>query len=184
MGNLLFTYGTMGSGKTEALLANYDINKICTTDREMYSGTYGKEIYLMSTNSNKISSRNGKEMKCKRINDFLDLFKAETKSIIFIDEVQFLTRDQVNTIRGCCDIKDLFIYCYGLLTDYKQELFEGSKRLLEVADETNEIVHSCEICGKNAARFNIRTNNNNKLIDLNKGNYKAVCWKCLNKYKK
>ena len=46
------------------------------------------------------------------------------------------------------------LICFGLKTDFKGNLFEGSKRLMELADEIEEITTICW-CGRKA-RFNAR----------------------------
>ena len=84
------------------------------------------------------------------------------------------------------------VICYGLKTDFKSNLFEGSKRLLELADELEELVTICS-CGKRA-KFNARYVNNefqedgsSILIDgsVSSVEYRPMCGKCYmkNKYK-
>lgn len=75
---------------------------------------------------------------------------------IIVDEAQFLTKDEVDLLADIVDECDVPVICYGLKADFKGELFEGSKRLLEIADKINEIKTVCW-CGKKAimnARFN------------------------------
>ena len=52
---------------------------------------------------------------------------------------------------------DIPVLCYGLLTNFKTELFEGSKRLVEIADSLQEIKNVCT-CGR-------KSNVNARLID-------------------
>ena len=82
------------------------------------------------------------------------------------------------------------VICYGLKTDFKSELFEGSKRLLELADEIEELITICS-CGKRA-KFNARYINdkfaidgNEVLIDGEEDNveYRPMCGKCYIKEK-
>lgn len=70
-------------------------------------------------------------------------------STIFIDEAQFMEPDQVEDALKVSSILDIPIECYGLRTDFLTNSFPGSKRLLEIADEINEIETRCE-CGRKA----------------------------------
>jgi thymidine kinase len=60
---------------------------------------------------------------------------------ILVDEAQFLTKEQVDTLARLVD-NDTFhfdVICYGLRSDFQTNLFEGSKRLFELADDLHEI---------------------------------------------
>ena len=109
----------------------------------------------------------------------------DSVSCIFIDEAQFLTKNQVNELFICSKTLDIPIICYGLRTNFKGELFEGSSSLLALADELNEFKTLCK-CG-NIARFNARMVNDiytidgeNVLIDGEVSNIKYVplCGSC------
>ena len=75
----------------------------------------------------------------------------------------------------------MHIAFYGLKTDFQSHLFEGSKRIIELADKIEEIPTVCW-CGKKA-RFNARVCNNQVITDGNQielgGNesYVALCRK-------
>lgn len=68
---------------------------------------------------------------------------------IFIDEAQFLTTKQVEQLSGIVSDFNINVFCYGLKTNFKWELFEGSKRLLEISDNIREISSYCW-CGRKA----------------------------------
>jgi thymidine kinase len=51
------------------------------------------------------------------------------------DEVQFYTREQCDQIARAVDDLGIDVFAFGLITDFRGELFEGTKRMLEVADE-------------------------------------------------
>jgi thymidine kinase len=69
---------------------------------------------------------------------------------ILVDEVQFLEVEQINQLRLATTAWNIPIYCYGLRTDFRTELFPGSKRLLEVADVIEEIETTCHYCANKA----------------------------------
>ena len=75
---------------------------------------------------------------------------------IFLDEAQFLTRDQVWQLAAIADRLSLPVICYGLRTDFQGNLFEGSAALLALADNVREIKTLCW-CGRKAT-MNLRTN--------------------------
>lgn len=77
---------------------------------------------------------------------------------MIVDEAQFLTRIQVLELFYLVKRLNLPVICYGLKVDFRGELFEGSKALLEFADTLNELVAICS-CGRKA-RFNARKVNN------------------------
>ena len=72
---------------------------------------------------------------------------------IVIDEAQFCTPAQVDELRAIADL-GATVYCYGLKNTFKNQLFPGAKRLLELADEIAEIPHLCR-CGQKAI-YNLR----------------------------
>lgn len=103
---------------------------------------------------------------------------------ILVDEAQFLSKQHVDQLSDIVDYLDIPVICYGLRSDFKNELFEGSKALLAIADKIEELKTICE-CSKKATcnmrmlNGKITTSGNQILIgDLE---YKAVCRKCYKK---
>ena len=70
-------------------------------------------------------------------------------SCVLLDEAQFLTRQQVDDLAMVVDRLSIPVLCYGLRTDFRGELFEGSARLLALADELTELKTICH-CGRKA----------------------------------
>ena len=70
-------------------------------------------------------------------------------SCVLLDEAQFLTRQQVDDLAMVVDRLSIPVLCYGLRTDFRGELFEGSSRLLALADELSELKTICH-CGRKA----------------------------------
>ena len=122
----------------------------------------GMQTYLITAQMDtrfgqgKIASRIGIEEEADTFNPQEDLFEkiklklSKSKiSCIFIDEAQFLTRDQVWALARAVDDLGIPIICYGLRVDFMGELFPGSAALLALADEMREIRTICH-CGKKA----------------------------------
>ena len=105
---------------------------------------------------------------------------------ILVDESQFLTSEHVEQLRAIVDDLDISVICYGLRTDFQTHLFEGSKRLFELADSIEEMKISCS-CGKKAI-FNARFNENGELVTSGEqiliggeDIYKPMCSRCYRK---
>jgi thymidine kinase len=73
---------------------------------------------------------------------------------VLVDEVQFLTPEQIELLSDVVDFYNVPVICYGLRTDFQSRLFPGSRRLFELADVIEEIPTVCW-CG-HRAHFNAR----------------------------
>ena len=103
--------------------------------------------------------------------------------IIIVDECQFLTTEQVEQLRQISYTTT--VLCYGLLTNFKTQLFEGSKRLVEIADSLSEIKSICK-CGRKAsvnARFVNKklTNQGEEILIGAEESYESMCYWCYRK---
>ena len=120
------------------------------------------------------------------VNDIIALIdKTNAKLLqwILVDECQFFTTKQIEQLTKIVDDLGINVMCYGLRTDFNTHLFEGSKRLLELADDIDEIKISCS-CGRKAI-INARVNDDGYVITdgeqiLIGGNdrYIPLCRKC------
>ena len=143
MNKLYFKFGTMGSSKTaQALMCRFNYLQ------------KGFSVLLVKpstdTRSPKVKSRIGLEADCLSIEkngSFFNLYQQNKPDVIIVDECQFLTKLQVEELKELT--RFVPVLCYGLLTNFKTELFEGSKRLIELADSISEIKSVCK-CGKKA----------------------------------
>lgn len=68
---------------------------------------------------------------------------------VLVDEAQFLTESQVRQLSDLCDDHNIPVLAYGLRTDFRGELFEGSQHLLAWADSLVEVKTICH-CGSKA----------------------------------
>ena len=151
IGKLYFRYGTMGSAKTAMLLTqayNFEergMQYLCM-----------KPIIDDRENDNVIRSRIGIERKCSWIYPESDLYEMlkemfdktlVVKDWILIDESQFLSAHQIDQLARIVDDYGVNVVCYGLRTDFQSHMFEGSRRLFELADTIEEIKSTCS-CGR------------------------------------
>lgn len=106
---------------------------------------------------------------------------------VLVDEAQFLAAHQVDELGDIVDELSVPVLAYGLRTDAFTNLFEGSKRLYEIADKFQELKTICPCCGKKAI-INMRINTDGTPIFngdvLSPGNhYLPVCRKYFKKLK-
>lgn len=172
----------MGSSKT----ANALITKFNYEER-------GMKVWLIKPTidtrdgENTVRSRIGLEAKAHSVSpqtNILDEFNIHNEvNAIIADECQFFTADQIDQLRKIVDLYDIPVLCFGLRTDFLTNLFEGSRRLFEVADSITEIKTICS-CGKKAI-VNARIDSSGHVVTtggqiLIGGNdsYIAMCHSC------
>jgi thymidine kinase len=80
--------------------------------------------------------------------------KERSYAAVIVDEAQFLSASQIDRLSDIVDDFDIPVLCYGLRTDFTSHLFEGSKRLMEIADVIEEVPTVCW-CGRRA-HYNTR----------------------------
>ena len=141
----------MNAGKSTALLqSNYNYN-----ERGMNTLLFLPKVDA-DANKNKIHSRIGLIADAISVDTNFDFFEyvqdfKDKKKVdaILIDEVQFLTKNQVRQICKISDTLNIPSMCYGIRTDFRGELFEGSSELLALADNLIELKTVCD-CGRKA----------------------------------
>jgi len=160
MAKLFFKYGTVFSAKSLNLIAtahNYE--------------TQGKKVLLLipsidHRSDGHISTRAGFKMKAERLHsetNVLDIYHAHLKKhekidCVLVDEVSMLKAHHIDELREITLRYNTPVICYGLRMSYTLELFEASKRLLELADKLEEIKTVCWYCNRKATH-------NLKLVD-------------------
>ena len=88
--------------------------------------------------------------------------RARDLHCVLVDEAQFLQREQVLQLTDVVDKGKVPVLSYGLRTDFRGELFEGSRYLLAWADELREIKTICH-CGRKATMV-VRMNENGEPV--------------------
>lgn len=162
MAKLYFRHGTVGSAKTLNLLA------VAHNYRQQ-----GKEVILMKPSLDDrfgrsyIKSRAGLEKSADLLideNTDLRHCNFEGISCILVDEAQFVSPKIIDQLRDVTLEKDIPVICYGLRTDFRKNLFAGSRRLMELADSIEEIKTTCAFCNKKAV-FNLKHVNGRATIE-------------------
>lgn len=91
-----------------------------------------------------------------------ELIKRETIACVLVDEAQFLARAQVDQLARVVDELNIPVLCFGIRTDFQAEAFEGSARLLAIADKLSELKTICN-CGRKAT-MTVRLDDNGNVI--------------------
>lgn len=184
MAKLHFKYASMNSGKSIDLIRtvyNYEEN--------------GFKVLVMKPRIDTkaglfVQTRIGLERKVDVLignnDNILKLLKGKLKDIkvIFIDEVQFLSKKQIDELFLISKALDIPIICYGLRSNFMMESFDGSRRLLEIADILEELQTLCS-CG-NIARYvgrkfnGVYQNEGTEVVidGADKYEYVPLCGKC------
>ena len=74
---------------------------------------------------------------------------SERIGAVLVDEAQFLSKEHVYSLAKVVDRLNIPVVCYGLRTDFRGELFEGSYHLLALANKLEELKTICH-CGRKA----------------------------------
>ena len=151
MAKLYFHYSTMNAGKSTALLqASHNYRE------------GGMQTYLLTARVDdragpgRIASRIGIAEDADPFTPRDDLFEMLATRLgrgpvacVFVDEAQFLSKEQVWQLARAVDDLGVPVMCYGLRVDFQGNLFPGSAALLAWADEMREVRTICQ-CGKKA----------------------------------
>jgi thymidine kinase len=157
---LQFFTGTMDSGKsTLALQTNHNhaargrVGRIFTTKDRAGAAT--------------VSSRLGLTHEAIEVDASFDFWNYVVRSLtqggridyLICDEAQFYSRNQIDELAKIVDELQIDVFAFGILTDFRSELFVGSARLVALADRMNVLqVEALCWCGKRATH-NARTEN-------------------------
>jgi len=181
MAKLYFRHGTVGSAKTLNLLAvahNYK--------------QQGKKVFLIKPKmddrfgQDTIMSRAGLYMQADLLAEEGTLIEKEKlvgMDCVLVDEAQFLTKDVIEQLREIATGLRIPVICYGLRTDFKTYLFEGAKRLMELADSIEEVKATCHFCNRksimNLKHVNGKAVNEGPSIELGaEERYFPACYAC------
>lgn len=191
MALLRFFYGTMSSGKTMALLmAQYNLRNI------------GEKVIILKPSldtkaNDRIQTRvaGGIEVPVdvllkpnESLVEYFEQWAEENVARILVDEVQFLTKAQVQELWYFTKTYNIPVDCYGLKSQFDLSLFQGSSSLIEIADEISEL-QTIAVCTKCGEKATINARYKNGKIELPGGEvividgsdtykYKPLCGGC------
>ena len=165
MAKLYFNYSSMNAGKSTMLLQanhNYQERGMSTI---IYTSSvddrYGKKEIVsrigLKAESNIFSSDTN------IYKEVISFNKDKGVDCVLIDEAQFLSKDQVAQLGQIVDDLDIPVLTFGIRTDFKGNLFEGSEYLLAWADNLKEIKTVCH-CGRKATMV-LRLDENGNVLE-------------------
>jgi len=146
MAKLYFYYSAMNAGKSTTLLQsahNYrerGMRTLVLTPRLDDRGGEGRVVSRIGLSAAATVFDRGDDL--LRTVD-ADVTRHGPLNCVLLDEAQFLSRPQVWQLSEVVDQRAIPVLCYGLRTDFRGELFEGSQYLLAWADEIEEIKTIC-----------------------------------------
>lgn len=181
MSKLYFSYAAMNAGKSTILLQaswNYQ-------ERGMHTMLFTSALYAKADDG-RITSRIGINADAHLYSSTDDLHawislahKRKRIDCVFVDEAQFLSREQVWQLARVADRLDIPVMCFGLRTDFQGKLFEGSSELLAIADNLREIRTICH-CGRKATMV-VRQSTDGRVltegdqVSIEKSVYVSLC---------
>ena len=157
MARLTFFQGPMGCGKSTLALQRHHTSTSC-----------GRNVLLLVRHDREgasITSRIGLQQSATVVEDDTDVYELVRRRLIdgmaidevVLDEAQFVTPAHVEQLARVADDLDIEVLAFGLLTDFRTELFPGSRRLVELADVIRRLpVEARCWCGE-PATHNART---------------------------
>ena len=181
MSKLYFSYAAMNAGKSTILLQaswNYQ-------ERGMRTMLFTSALYAKAEEG-RISSRIGINADAHLYSSTDDLHswimrehKRKKLDCVFVDEAQFLSREQVWQLARVADRLSIPVMCFGLRTDFQGKLFEGSSELLAIADNLREIRTICH-CGRKATMVvrksaDGRAQTSGDQVSIEKSIYVSLC---------
>lgn len=165
MAQLYFYYSAMNAGKSTSLLQSAYNYKERGMDVMLFTVSFDDRF-----GQGKIASRIGLSSEAELFSGTSNLYNEvrtahdiKPLGCIFIDEAQFLSKQQVRQCLQIVDQLDIPVLAYGLRTDFRAETFEGSHYLLAWADKLTELKTVCH-CGRKA-NFVARLNEEGEVID-------------------
>lgn len=185
MGKFVFYYSVVGARKSAEL--------ILTAHRNMMAG---KKVAVFQPETN---TRDGGKIKSRALKEGMDAIVLtkdfnihswwlENKpNLILIDEIQFITKSQVNDLVNIIKDSKTLVFGYGLMSNFMGELFETVAYMLPYVTKIVEIPTVCEVCGDAKATMNILVDEsqNKDGGEIIIGNhFKGVCLKCFLNHKK
>lgn len=184
-----FVFGAMGCGKTSVLVGDYYSNV-----------SEGREVIIVkpkidSKGGKSIETRSGTKLKATFVlgeNDNIynlvsEYLYGNILNLVLVDEIEFLTDDQIIQLSKIVDKLEIPVIGYGIITDFQGKMFPGTKTVMEWADDFKYLPIEC--CCGNYKNRNMRLNNgvpvfNGEQVSIDgvgEITYKSICRACYEK---
>jgi thymidine kinase len=191
MAKLYFRYGAMNSGKSTAMLQtayNYEERGHSVLLAKPAVDTKGDLGILSRLGFNRptdfvLSPESDVYGTFQKHRERVHKETGNDVSCLLIDEVQFFSEEQVDDLLRIALLENIPVIAYGIRTDFQTVAFPGSRRMLEVAHEIEELKTICR-CGSKAI-FNARViddvfvfEGEQMAIDDDHLTYESLCGRC------
>ncbi|WP_131104329.1 thymidine kinase [Ornithinimicrobium sufpigmenti] len=152
MAELVFFTGTMDCGKS-TLALQMDHTHAARGRRGLLFTQHDRSGQPV------VSSRLGLRRAALEVTDDVDFWelvveqvtKGDRVDYLICDEAQFYTPAQVEQLARLVDEMGVDVFAFGISADFRTELFPGSRRLIELADRTEQLqVRALCWCGRPA----------------------------------
>lgn len=186
---LIFRYGSMNASKSANLIMDWHNHKSNGKSVWAFKPTLDTRDYGYIT-SRAIQTKIPASLVPPHVDGIMfAMTKTFMPRMVFVDEVQFFTAKQIDELASIVDKLGVTVQAYGLMTSFKGETFEGSKRLVELADVIERIRSECTECSNEGvmnARFvagKFQAEGETVVVGAeksedNKPTYKVLCRKC------
>ena len=159
MAKLQFKYGAMNSGKSDTLIKtayNYTEQGLAIATIKPSIDTKGDAMIVARGGASRmVDILADPEMNLRsEIQAHMGRLALDQLHCVLVDESQFLPAEQIDQLFEVAKLDDISVIAYGLRADFKSQLFTGSKRLFELADQIEKLPTMCR-CGTQA-EFNCR----------------------------
>jgi thymidine kinase len=183
MSKLHFKYGAMNSGKSDTLIKtayNYEERGLKVLVIKPSVDTKADNTVVARGGH----TRNADILATSQTDLEKTVLEHEEIACVLVDEAQFLTEEQISQLFRVAKQHGISVICYGLRADFRTQLFPGSTRLFEIADNIEKLPTMC-FCGSQA-EFNTRKINGKYVFsgdqvaieDEDKVSYDSLCGVC------
>lgn len=193
MGKLRYYYGCMNSMKSSTLLMkSYQFEqsgcRVLLFKPSFDTRDFG-EIRSRAVSYRRSCFTFSKDVNVKHLLESIPMHNSNRKTILFFDEINFMTREQIHQLWEISREYDMDVYCYGLKLSYNNKLFDAAESLIILADTVEEIKSMCSRCD-NKATTHLRIVNDLPIFDgevnlvgdvVGEEKYISVCQTCWHK---
>lgn len=177
MANLHFHYGVMSSSKSAALIINaYNFTKNGNKVEVI------KPAFDTRFSNQQIVSRLGVVWDAIAMPDLSAYKPASNTKVLLVDEVQFFSEADIDSLVRIADQENKIVMCYGLMVDSNEQIFPAARRLIEVGAKLHRMESNCQMSGcMKMATHHLRFDVSGNVIRagdqfaLGDSNYKSVC---------
>lgn len=114
-----------------------------------------------------------------------DIVKNMNPNFVFVDEIQFMTPQQVEELARISIELHTPVFAYGLVLSYTGQMFEATKRAIELGFSLHELKMQCDSCSDKSTHHLLYINGklvkDGEPIHVGDTEYKSVCYSCYKK---